>query len=324
MRFLKIFVLALFVGVSILTKVSTSLSENQVATEAPAGFDNQTNGFVDQNTFDADKAKFEEREEIADGLGPIYNAQARTECHQNPVTGGSSQITELRAGYLDSSGGFADAPGGSLINDRAIDPLIQERVPKDAPVRTFRMSLNLLGGGFVEAIDDNTFIKIAESQFHKTSGLIAGQVIEVPILEAPGQTRVGRFGWKNQHASLLSFSADAYLNEMGITTPLQPTENTSLGRPVGAFDKVPDPDDDGEDVEAFTRFIRSLEVPLRNTQLAATADAQAGSRLFDHIVVYPLTVGLVDMTAHPAGFVPVETFERLQKIVHHSRPLSTL
>ena len=40
----------------------------------------------------------------------------------------------------------------------------------------------------------------------------------MPVLEAPGNERVGRFGWKNQHASLLSFSADAYLNEIGITS----------------------------------------------------------------------------------------------------------
>jgi len=39
---------------------------------------------------------------------------------------------------------------------------------------------------------------------------ICGQVLYVPILEALGQTGVGRFGWKDQQASLLSFSADAY------------------------------------------------------------------------------------------------------------------
>ena len=66
---------------------------------------------------------------IADGLGPVYNAQACSECHQNPVTGSVSQITELRAGHLDSFGNFVDAPGGSLINDRAINAKIQERVP---------------------------------------------------------------------------------------------------------------------------------------------------------------------------------------------------
>src|SRR5207249_9835172 len=57
---------------------------------------------------------------------------------------------------------------------------------------------------------------------------ICGQVLYVPVVEAPGQTAVGRFGWKDQQASLLSFSADAYLNEMGVTSRLQPDEVTNL------------------------------------------------------------------------------------------------
>src|SRR5262245_22017161 len=90
-------------------------------TEAPAAFDNQTNGFIPQAQFDATRAVFEERDDIAKGLGPVYNAQSCAECHQNPVTGGGSQISELRAGHQDAAGNFVDAPGGSLINDRAID-----------------------------------------------------------------------------------------------------------------------------------------------------------------------------------------------------------
>src|SRR5207245_7573881 len=69
------------------------------ATEAPTGFDNLTNGFTDQVTFDANRATFEERDDIAKGLGPVYNAQGCVECHQNPVTGAGSQISELRAGH---------------------------------------------------------------------------------------------------------------------------------------------------------------------------------------------------------------------------------
>ena len=41
---------------------------------------------------------------------------------------------------------------------------------------------------------------------------------------ASGERRVGRFGWKAQHATLLAFSADAYRNEMGITNDLFPQE----------------------------------------------------------------------------------------------------
>ncbi|HEY6213468.1 MAG TPA: hypothetical protein VIW45_14350, partial [Vicinamibacterales bacterium] len=92
---------------------SRAVVEGQSATEAPAGFDNLTNGMVSQAQFDADRATFEERDQIGDGLGPVYNAQSCAECHQSPVTGAGSQISELRAGHLDGSGNFVDAPGGS-------------------------------------------------------------------------------------------------------------------------------------------------------------------------------------------------------------------
>jgi CxxC motif-containing protein (DUF1111 family) len=253
------------------------------ATEAPAGFDNKTNGMVSQAEFDAAKLTFEERDEIADGLGPVYNAQACSECHQNPTTGAISQIAELRAGHL-VNGSFVDAPGGSLINDRAVDASIQERVPGAEDVRTLRMSTNTLGDGFVEAINSNTLLAIANAQPGTGLG-IAGQVITVPVLEAPGNVRVGRFGWKNQNASLLSFSADAYLNEIGITNRLLTQENTSMGRNVAVlpFDRVPGNEDPENDIDEFAKFMRASKVPPRDTALAATADAVAGSSLFDSI-----------------------------------------
>jgi CxxC motif-containing protein (DUF1111 family) len=112
--------------------------------------------------------------------------------------------------------------------------------------------------------------------------------ISVPILEAPGSTRLGRFGWKNQHASLVSFSADAYLNEMGITSPLQPVENTSDGRDVTVppfdFDNVPDPEDvGGVDVNRFAQFMRATKVPPRDQSLVGKAQTIAGEQIFHNI-----------------------------------------
>jgi CxxC motif-containing protein (DUF1111 family) len=266
----------------------------QSPTEAPTGFDDQTNGFVTQAQFDEDKEVFEEQEFKSDGLGPVYNAQACAECHQTPVTGGVSQVTELRAGHFDGFK-FIDHPGGSLINDRAVDASYQERVYDGNEVRTLRTSLNVLGDGFVEAIDSNTLVAIANSQ---PFGM-RGQFIQVPVSEAGGLTRGGRFGWKNQHASLVSFAADAYLNEMGITSPLQPKDNTSNGRVV--TDNVPDPEDDGADIEVFARFMRATKAPPRDAALAATLDAQAGSQIFDQIGCN--TCHVRNITTSPPGTV---------------------
>ena len=278
MKSLKLMILALFVvGISSPLYMNNSVY-SQAPTEAPAGFDNQTNGMVDQATHDADLVVFAEQEQIADGLGPVYNAQSCGECHQNPVTGGISQITELRAGHFNGIN-FVDHPGGSLINDRSINANFQERVLGGNEVRTFRTSLNTLGDGFVEAIDSNVLLATSNGQ----PAAQRGTFIQVPVNESGNAVRGARFGWKNQHASLISFSADAYLNEMGITSPLQPTENTSNGRSVAGIDTVPDPEDDGEDVEIFARFMRSTKVPPRDTALAATADAVTGSNLFNAI-----------------------------------------
>jgi Tol biopolymer transport system component len=152
-------------------------------------------------------------------------------------------------------------------------------------VRTFRASPILVGLGFVECIADGTLVAIRDSQ---PFGM-RGTAIVVDVLEAPDQTRIGRFGWKNSIASLIHFSAGAYLNEMGITSVLLPTENTSLGRNTTAFDTVADPEDTGgdqgfgADVEAFARFMRSTKAPPRNVALALNDATDPGSALFDSL-----------------------------------------
>ena len=266
--------------------------------DAPAGFDNKSNGVVDEATHQADQAKFDGVESVADGLGPLYNAQSCRECHQNPTSGGGSQVTELRVGHLGTGGRFENpaipiargteiVSGRTLVNDRAICPSgafpdteIQERVPDSELVRTTRISLNLLGDGFVEAVADRTLVDLARQQCKNSHGKICGLVIHVPIVEAPGQAGVGRFGWKDQHSSLLSFSGDAYLNEMGITTRLFPDEVTKLCNTAPEPNDAPGPDG-LSDVDHFARFMRASKAPARDATLAETQKAKRGSELFD-------------------------------------------
>jgi CxxC motif-containing protein (DUF1111 family) len=305
-----------FLGVALFFFLAVAVGPQSA--EAPTGFDNQTNGFVDQTTHASDQTAFEAVLQIAEGLGPLYNAQSCRECHQNPTSGGQSQITELRVGHLGPNGVFqnpeipiADGAeiikGRSLVNDRAICPnaafpntQIQERVPDSEQVRTFRTSLNLLGDGFVEAIADQTLFDLARSQCKTSRGKICGQVLYVPILEAPGKTAIGRFGWKDQHASLLSFAGDAYLNEMGITNKLFPTEVTLLCNTV----KEPNdsPGADGlEHIDLFARFIRATEAPARDARAAQTQSAQQGELLFTKIGC--ATCHVPTITTAPVGTV---------------------
>jgi CxxC motif-containing protein (DUF1111 family) len=568
MKVLKLSVFAFFATLLVISLVLTPAVKSQSgATEAPASFDNLTNGFTTQAQFDADRAAFEAREENADGLGPVYNAQACVECHQNRVTGGVSQVMELRAGHSAPNGTFVPAAGGSLIQSRSINTTLQERVPGEsrivfvnntqqvsliafdldagvlnresstattgsfpafsfdggriafsnagnlwvvnndgtnpnmitidgtdstptwspdgtkiafsrviggvaqiftitpfgteetnlsnnplvndrmpayspdgtkiafqrtpnainpvgkiwtmnangsvpmqvtlgmgnderpsyspdgtmiafstnrdgnyeiyktaatgglatrltnnaasdrnpswAPnnsaiafgsnrsgtmnlwavepdgsnpsqingnndgggdqpaysrdqgetVRSFRASPTILGLGFVECIADTTLLTIRNNQ----PVSMRGTAIEVDVTEAPDQTRIGRFGWKNSVATLLSFSAGAYLFEMGITSPLQPNEQTSLGRSVAFADAVPDPEDTGgeegrgEDVEAFTRFMRSTKAPPRNSAMVLNDATDPGSLLFDTLSCSVCHVRSI--TTAPAGSV---------------------
>ena len=284
--------------------------------EAPTGFDGKSNGMVDDATHQGDQMKFEEVEQLADGLGPLYNAQSCRECHQNPVSGAASQVTELRVGHQGPDGHFhtPDIPiahgaevitGRSLVNDRAIcpnaafpDKEIQERVPEAETIRVLRLSVNLLGDGFIEAIADQTLVDLSKQQCQSSHGKICGQVLYVPIVEAPGQMGVGRFGWKDQHASLLSFAGDAYLNEMGITNRLQPNEVTNLCNTSSEPNDRPGPDGLA-DIDHFARFIRATKAPARDSQIASSPTAQKGLALIEKIGC--VTCHVPTLTTAPAG-----------------------
>ena len=274
--------------------------------EAATGFDNLSNGFSDADRHSADQKFFEEVEQIApDGLGPLYNAQSCRECHQTPVSGAASQVSELRVGHLDAHGRFQNPSipiangtqtitGRTLVNDRAICSEIQEHAPATETVRTTRLTTNTLGDGYVEAISDETLLKIRKHQCESSHRKICGQAVKVPVPESEGQDRIGRFGWKDQHASLLAFAADAYLNEMGITSSLQKTEVTTICNPpvttqipnndptkITEPNSLPDPTDNNlEDIDHFAAFMRSLKAPARDETAATTPEAKHGADLF--------------------------------------------
>ncbi len=277
--------------------------------------------FVDDDTHHADNGTFDEFETIEDGLGPTYNAQSCRECHQNTVSGAISQVNELRAGIsshgqfsnpcvliTDDNGNKQLICDRSLINDRAICPAgplkytlvngqqfnhpdanIQERVdmitdtnanmiPEEQIVHSFRTSLNVLGDGLVEAVNSNTLLDIANNQ----PAAQRGRLVLVQVLEVNDPTfRVGRFGWKDQQASLLSFSGDAYLNEMGITNRLLSADFTNV------CDELPEiggfVEDQDNDIDVFARFMRATKAPPRNKFLANTKAASDGEDLFKAI-----------------------------------------
>ena len=238
-------------------------------------------------TFNEAREEFREVEDVDDGLGPVFNGRSCGECHNVPVLGGGSERVVTRFGTR-TNGAFDALTrlGGSLIQNRAIGPndgsthpFRPERVPAEGTIVTRRRSTPLFGLGLVDATPDSTFVALAAEQGARRDGT-AGRVAMVDN-PAVGMQTVGKFGWKAQVASILQFSGDAYLNELGITSPDFPNENCPQGDCNELrFNPRPGLNDGGEGVRALADFMSLLAAPPRG---AITADVTAGEAVFNQI-----------------------------------------
>src|SRR5215831_9893137 len=128
--------------------------------------------------FTTGQAQFQVFDGAAEGLGPIFNAQACVACHSQPNTsasavitppfgsnaavvsgitpGGASAIMEIRAGKMNADGSFNSlaSEGGTLFHLASLSPGSQETVPPDATVVAHRKTTPIFGDGLVEAIPD--------------------------------------------------------------------------------------------------------------------------------------------------------------------------
>jgi len=235
-------------------------------------------GSEERRLFREGREAFEEEEDAADGLGPIFNHVGCAACHFAPAVGGSSGINETRAARV-VSGVYTELPGGSLFQSDAIDPDCRENIPPEANVIAQRQTQPLFGSGLIEAIPDEQIEAYAALQ-SRAFPEQAGRVNHI-VDPASRMTRVGRFGWKAQQASLLAFSADAYVNEMGITSRLFPEENAPNGdqTKLAACDAVRDPEDLNDDITLFTNFMRLLAPPPRSDM----PWKERGRRVFERV-----------------------------------------
>jgi hypothetical protein len=230
---------------------------------------------------------FAEEEEAEEGLGPIFNDVGCAACHFVPAIGGSSEISETRAAMV-RGGVYHELPGGSLFQNKATSPECAEKIPKEANVRTKRETQPLFGSGLIEAIPDAQIREYAALQA-ATHPEQAGRIHRV-LDVASGELRVGRFGWKAQQATLPAFSGDAYVNEMGITTPNAPNDDPAK---LARCDEVVDPEDDGEDLIFFENFMRLLAPPPRQP---SNPRIERGKQVFEQIGC---------AVCHRAGFTAV-------------------
>jgi CxxC motif-containing protein (DUF1111 family) len=234
--------------------------------------------------FAAGREEFESIETVEGGLGPLFNNTSCATCHSAPVSGGAGTLAVTRFGRF-ANGHFdplADK-GGSLLQQFATATALQEIVPPEANIVAQRITTPLFGAGLLEAIPD-TEIEL-NARRNRPDGVSGRAAIITDV--ATGQQRIGRLGWKAQHASLLGFAADAYLNEMGVTNRFFPDENAPNGdqallaqylTPTGVDDPV---DATGRsDIDAAADFIRLLAPP---PAVRPSGSALDGQRLFNQI-----------------------------------------
>ncbi len=235
--------------------------------------------------FVAGQTQFTRIPTIAEGRGPILNQNSCSGCHSVPI-GGSGTITVTRFGFFDDKGGGFDPLaqyGGSLLQAEAISQGCEESISVFANVIAQRITTSTLGLGLIEAIPDSAIIANANP-----GGVgISGRVHMVPAAEDPPNSplRAGRFGWKAQVATVLTFSGDAAVNEMGITNRLFPDENDPNGinpPSLAECDSVPDPEDhaDAEGyhfIDRLTHFQRYLAAPPQTPKTGMTGETLFGA-----------------------------------------------
>ena len=232
------------------------------------------------------KDRFQHVLTVEEGLGPIWNQDSCGSCHNNPAPGGTGTVTVTRAGLL-VRGEFDPLAefGGSLFQQESNEEDCAEEVPAEANVIAFRVTNSALCFGLIEAIPDAV---LQDLQSNPPNPLVKGVVHWVGAFEDPpgSPLRVGRFGWKAQVATVLTFSADASNNEMGLTNRFLPDEQDPNGIFPPSLEKCDTvPDDPYEDsfalgngvdrefIDVVTDFQRFLAQPPQTPKSGMTGEA---------------------------------------------------
>ncbi|MFO0555811.1 MAG: di-heme oxidoredictase family protein [Polyangiaceae bacterium] len=225
-----------------------------------------------------------------DGLGPLYIRTSCSACHREDLRG-PGLVQKMVLVEADGVTPLADqsllAFGHTVrphVAAGAANPILP---PADEPTLklTTRLGPAVLGRGYMEAIRDDEIERVAAEQAER-SDAIHGRVNHVVFASQAnpdtafhthqsGDLVIGRFGLKARVATLDDFTADAFQGDMGLTTPLRPTE---LANPDGLTDdETVGVDVPIESVEAISMYLRALDIPTR-------ADSGgAGPALFDEV-----------------------------------------
>lgn len=266
------------------------------------------NSFFRQNWVEAPSSA-----SARDGLGPLFNAASCSACHMKDGRGAPPSAYEGAAGLLFRLGVATDAGPdlphpvyGGQLQDRAIrGQRAEARVsigtellsgayadgttytlarpiyrfeewadgpPGDRIVLGPRIGQQLIGVGLLDAIPAASLLRAADPDDRDADG-ISGRA------HVLADGRIGRFGWKAGQASVRDQVAAALAGDMGITSPLHPSDDVTSAQRERLQDEPgeqPEIDDDKLDRIAF--YSATLAVPAQRA--ADTEPVRRGAGLF--------------------------------------------
>ncbi|MET3578070.1 hypothetical protein ABID19_001087 [Mesorhizobium robiniae] len=185
------------------------------------------------------------------GLGPLFNATSCVACHPGP---GGASIDEShfarRIAHMDPGSGRTvpiDHPNSPVARRHALRDgmrIVSAAMPSQANVISLRMPLALYGIAGIDEIPDS----VIEAQAISKGDGIKGRAHHV--VDARGASRVGRYGWKADIATLEDMVANAFANELGIAS-------ATVSREAGALPI----EDESAQIEAVAFYLRTLRLP---------------------------------------------------------------
>ncbi len=211
------------------------------------------------------------------GLGPLFVANSCGTCHAGDGKG-HPFTTLTRFGQNDANAGNTFLHfGGPQLQNRAIPGFQPEQIPVGATFSNFTPPANT-GLGFLEAVPDAILFALADENDANGDG-ISGRInwISVPpyCLIRPGTIikngkYIGRFGKKAAVYDLLQQTANAYNQDMGISSSYE-YFNTYDGQEV-------DPEVANQTVLDVVFYLQTLKAPIQRDQ--SNPEVQAGKHIF--------------------------------------------
>lgn len=226
----------------------------------------------ERDAFDRGDALIEAAFRESQGLGPLYIRASCVSCHADDAKGPGAveRMIVVEDDGVTPAADQGALPYGTVVRPQLAAGATRGIVPPDLPrlKRSLRVGPALFGRGYLEAVSDEAILAEAARQ------AAAGRVRGVPNRLPSGA--LGRLGVKARLATLDAFTADAFLGDMGLTSPDHPDE---LPNPDGLTDdRHAGVDVSAETVRDIATYIRLLAIPRREglTDAGAHVFAAAG------------------------------------------------